>query len=920
MISGLAALIGGLCCLTPIVLALLGLASVAVAADLGNVLYGNYRWVFRIVALGFVAAALVIYFRRRGICTLDQARQERNRILNTSLVVSISSMGAYILWTYVAVHYWGIAVGLPWAQYDESWAIPLAAAVLAAAVLLHYVLLRGPRKVHQGIVERALAERGRLRTLGLGAGLLLVAIAPWAIHYYPVIRSKSVRGATHIQLESQAHSEDPGGPYRSTNHLINEKSPYLLMHAHNPVEWYPWGEQALEKARREQKPIFLSIGYYTCHWCHVMERESFADPSIAEIMNRHFVSIKVDREERPDLDRVYMNFVEATTGSGGWPMSVFLTPDRKPFFGGTYFPKEDSYGRPGFRSVLQRVADAWQKNRGRILQSADQITQKLQEMLTPQAGAASQLHQAVLDKTYEQIRASYDRKNGGFGGAPKFPRPVVLNFLFRYYARTDQEPALEMALATLRAMDRGGIHDHIGGGFHRYSTNALWHVPHFEKMLYDQAQLAISYTDAYQITRDQAFAHTARDILDSVLRDMRGQKGGFYSALDADSLREAGKPEHGEGAFYVWEAKQIEQVLGPEKAAIFDFYYGVTPGGNVPPEQDFQGEFKNRNILFVQHTLAATAQKFGKSGAEIRSQLEAARKELFAARAKRPRPPLDDKVLTTWNGLMISALARAAQVLEEPRYLEPATSAAGFIQAKLYDPKRGILQRRYRGGEAAVDGFLDDYAFFIQGLLDLYETSFDMRWLMWAVQLQEAQDRLFWDGKSGGYLTTQGTDPSILMQTREDYDGAEPSPNSVAAMNLLRLAQITDRQAWARKAEKTFGAFAQRLQARPEALPQMAAALDFSLSKPKQVIIAGAQNAPDTRVLLRLVHERYIPNKIVLLADGAEGQKQLAQWLPFIQGVTRKQGRATAYICESYVCKLPSADPQVVARLLKAKS
>src|SRR5712692_6467303 len=744
------------------------------------------------------------------------------------------------------------------------------------------------------------SRRGTWWISGVAAAVIL-GVGLWMARPCMSGPSNTARNANVTQKTALG---DPAEPQRSTNALIHEKSPYLLMHAHNPVDWYPWGPEALAKARREQKPIFLSIGYYTCHWCHVMERESFSDPAIAEIMNRSFVSIKVDREERPDLDRIYMNFVEATTGSGGWPMSVFLTPDRKPFFGGTYFPKDDNYGRIGFRTLLLRVADAWQRDREKIVQSADQATKELQRNLTARPGDAGPLQQAVLEKTYQQIKASYDPKDGGFGGAPKFPRPVVFNFLFH----------------TLRAMARGGIHDHIAGGFRRYSTDVTWHVPHFEKMLYDQAQLTVSYTEAYQITHDAFFAETARDILDFVLREMRGPQGGFYSALDADSLIAAGKPEHGEGAFYVWEAKQVEGLLGPETAAIFDFHYGVEPDGNVPVQQDFQGEFKRKNILIVRHPLAETAQRFGKSEAEVRTLLASARQKLFSARSRRPRPPLDDKVLTAWNGLMISALARAAQVRDEPRYLAAATAAAGFIEANLYDAKAGRLKRRYRAGEAAIEGFLDDYAFFIQGLLDLYEASFDVRWLEWAVRLQELQDQMFWDAKAGGYFSTRGTDPSLLIQPREDYDGAEPSPNSVAVMNLLRLAQMTDRRAWTEKAEKTFGASTRRLQTRPEALPQMACALDFSLSKPKQVIIAGQNNAADTRVLLRLVHERFLPNKILLLADGAAGQKQLAHWLPFIESVARKQGRATAYICENYVCKLPTTDPQVVARLLKGRS
>jgi uncharacterized protein YyaL (SSP411 family) len=459
----------------------------------------------------------------------------------------------------------------------------------------------------------------------------------------------------------------------------------------------------------------------------------------------------------------------------------------------------------------------------------------------------------------------------------------------------------------------------MGGGFHRYAVDAEWHVPHFEKMLYDQAQLAIAYVEAHQATRDPFFAETARDVLDYVLRDMRSPEGGFYSAEDADSLIAAGRPEHGEGAFYVWEAGQIEKVLGPE-AVLFDFYYGVEPAGNVPPAKDQQGEFRGKNILVMRHTLADAARKFGGSEGDVAARLSAARQKILAARSGRPRPPLDVKVLTAWNGLMISALARASQALDEPRYLAAAEQSAGFIQSKLYDPRAGRLKRRYRAGEVAIDGFLDDYAFLIQGLLDLSETSFDFRWLAWAIDLQSQQDQRFWDSKQGGYFATGAGDASILAQMRDAYDGAEPSPNSIAALNLLRLAQMTDRDAYGEKADKVFGFFAPQLEQNPEAMPQLAVALDFKLSKPKQIIIAGDPGSADTRALLRLVNERFIPNKIVLVVDGERGQKQLSQWLPFIQGMTRQQGRATAYICENYACKLPTADPAEVARLLDRKS
>jgi uncharacterized protein len=710
---------------------------------------------------------------------------------------------------------------------------------------------------------------------------------------------------------------------RNMNRLAQEKSPYLLQHASNPVDWYPWGDEAFEKARRENKPVFLSIGYSTCHWCHVMEHESFEDPALAQLLNQYFVSIKVDREERPDIDRVYMTFVQATTGGGGWPMSVFLTPDRKPFLGGTYFPPTDRYGRPGFRTILMRVQQAWSTQHDEVLKSADRVVGSLQDMVNQgfsgdHAASEGAPGASVLDATYSRFASMYDHEFAGFGGAPKFPRPAVLNFLLRYFARGGQarggqasktKPALEMVLNTLHAMAGGGMHDHLGGGFHRYSVDAEWHVPHFEKMLYDQAQLSISYTEAYQITHDPFFSGVVRDILDYVLRDMHDRDGGFYSAEDADSLIAGGGKEKREGAFYVWTAAEIEQALGPAAAHTFGLYYGVEPNGNVSPESDQQGEFHGQNILILRHDIPD----------DQRIALAAARQRLFELRARRPRPGLDDKVLVAWNGLMISALARAAQALDDRNYLAAAQRAAGFIHTRLYDAKTGALLRRYRAGDAAIPAFVDDYAFLIQGLLDLYETDFNVDWLTWAVRLQEKQDELFWDAKHGGYFSTSGKDPSILMQMREDYDGAEPSPNSIAVGNLLRLAQITGREPLRERAEQILRVFSLRLARGPETLPQMAAALDYSLSKPKQIVIAGAPGAPDTAAMLRLVHERFLPNKIVLLADGADGQKRLSQWLPFVEPMSRKDGRATAYVCENFTCQAPTPDPAVAAKLLDAK-
>src|SRR5881398_1336321 len=702
------------------------------------------------------------------------------------------------------------------------------------------------------------------------------------------------------------------------NRLVQEKSPYLLQHAKNPVEWFPWGKEAFEKARREDKPIFLSIGYSTCHWCHVMAHESFEDKTTAEIMNREFVNIKVDREERPDVDRVYMTFVQATTGGGGWPMSVWLTPDLKPFVGGTYFPPEDRYGQPGFKKVLERIAAAWKQGHDKIAEQGGRIVAALRES---QAGAAgeSKIDAKILDAAYEQIASSYDPKEGGFGNAPKFPRPVTLNFLTRFYARDPKREsgkhALEMTLFTLRKMAAGGMHDHIGGGFHRYSVDRYWHVPHFEKMLYDQAQLAIAYLDAFQITQEPQFASVARDILDYVARDLTSNESGFFSAEDADSLFEHGKPEHGEGAFYIWTQKEIDTALG-DAAEIFDFHYGVQSHGNAPEGSDPQDEFRGKNVLIERHTIAETAQYFQKREDAVRDLLKQSREKLFAIRSKRPRPHLDDKIIAAWNGLMISAYARAAQVLDDPRYLQIATRAATFLRANLYDPSRKILFRNYRGSRSDIEGFADDYAFVIQGLLDLYEASFNVEWLKFAVELQKTQDRLFFDEKNGGYFSTSGKDKSVVLRMKDDNDSAEPAASSVAALNLLRLAQIRGEKQWEERAEKTTGAFQPTLSRFSSAMPQILVALDFSSRKPRQIVIAGKKDAPETRALLSEVHRHFLPTTVLLVADGAEGQKYLGEELQAIHGMSIVDEKPAAYVCENFTCKAPVIDSNQLAKLL----
>lgn len=700
---------------------------------------------------------------------------------------------------------------------------------------------------------------------------------------------------------------------KKPNRLIDEKSPYLLQHAFNPVDWYSWGEEAFSMARSEDKPIFLSIGYSTCHWCHVMEEESFENPGIAAIMNEHFISIKVDREERPDIDRIYMTATQAMTGGGGWPMSVFLTHDLKPFYTGTYFPPASLHGRPGFPEVLTAISRAWREERDKITESAEQLTGHIARLSSAPA-ASGELTRAVLDSAYQQFESTYDPQFGGFGSAPKFPRPVSFNFLLRYFVSENKDHALEMTLNTLRKMAAGGIYDHIGGGFHRYSVDGQWRVPHFEKMLYDQAQLTVSYLDAFQITNDPFFSEVAQGVLDYVLRDMVDSRGGFYSAEDADSPLPDNPGEKGEGAFYVWEQSELEALLGKEDVEVFAYCYGVESDGNALA--DPQREFVGKNILYAANELEDAAGRFGKKAAEVSKILLESRRKLFKVREERPRPHLDDKVLASWNGLMIGAFARGYQVLDQSRYLSAAERAAEFVRTELFDSETKLLLRRYRDGESGLEAHLNDYAFVVSGLLDLYEASLDIKWLRFAIQLTDTQIQLFWDEENGGFYDTSGKDASVLIRMKEDYDGAEPTGNSVAALNLFRLAQMTDNRDWPGKGVKTLSFFASRLRQIPSSLPQLLAAYDFWENQTKQIVIAGKPNSEDTRKMLDLVHKRYLPNKIVLLADGGTAQAYLADYLKFIEGVTMIDGKATAYICEDYVCRLPTSDLSVVAGLL----
>jgi uncharacterized protein YyaL (SSP411 family) len=703
-------------------------------------------------------------------------------------------------------------------------------------------------------------------------------------------------------------------PEHAPNRLIQEKSPYLLQHAYNPVDWYPWGQEAFQKSETERKPIFLSIGYSTCHWCHVMERESFENQAVAEIMNRHYVSIKVDREERPDVDRVYMTFVQSTTGSGGWPMSVFLTPELKPFLGGTYYPPDDRYGRPGFGSLLTRIAEVWEKSPEKIMDQGTQFTAAIETHLREaQSRESGPLTSNWLENGYRQLASGFDPEEGGFSSAPKFPRPSVSNFLLRYWRRTQKTHAFDMAEFTLRKMARGGICDHLGGGFHRYSVDDRWHVPHFEKMLYDQAQLAVAYSEIVQVTSDPELERTLAETLDYVLRDLTSPEGGFYSAEDADSFPQEGAAEKREGAFYVWTQEEIDRLLTPDESVVFRRMYGIERAGNVVTASDPQRELAGQNILFLQNNREMVARLTGRGEEEVSQLASGARLKLKAVRDRRPRPHLDDKIVTAWNGLMISGFARGFQALGDRRYLAAAQRAGDFLQKNLHQRR---LLRSYRGTAGTTNGFAEDYAFLIQGLLDLYEADFNVRWLQWAGELQVQMNALFADPK-GGYFSTEEGAVDILFRMKEDHDGAEPSANSVAAMNLARLSRIFDRKEFQHAAARLLGAFHSALERMPAALPQMLAALDATLTEPMQIVLVGQRDLTETTEMLRIIWKRYFPNKVVLLADGGEGQNWLAQHVEALRLMAPVEGRTVAYVCRNFTCELPVTETDQLAEALE---
>jgi len=709
-------------------------------------------------------------------------------------------------------------------------------------------------------------------------------------------------GAEREAMEDKASGGHEAKP-KHRNRLADEKSPYLLQHAHNPVDWYPWGAEAFEKAKREDRPIFLSIGYSTCHWCHVMAHESFEDPTIAALMNDAFVCIKVDREERPDIDHLYMTVCQVMTGSGGWPLTILMTPDGKPFYAATYLPKSAREGRPGVRELAVAVAQLWKTKREGIVKSANNMAEFLQKAVVPVAGEA--LDESVLKQAYERFAESFDAEHGGFGGAPKFPTPHELLFLLRWWKRSQDPKALEMVETTLDAIWRGGICDHVGFGFHRYATDEQWLVPHFEKMLYDQAMLVMAYTEAFQATGKPAYERTAREVLSYVLRDMISPEGGFYSAEDADS-------EGGEGKFYLWTAQEVRKVLGDEDAELVCRVFGVEEEGNFTEEAS--GCRLGANILHLGKPLAETAKEMGISEDDLRGRLERARRKLFAVREKRVHPHKDDKVLTDWNGLMIAALAKAARAFDESEYTRAAERAADFLLKKLRTPD-GRLLHRYRDGEADIPGYAEDYAFLTWGLIELYEATFDVRHLEAALALNDQLLKHFWDDQAGGFFHAADDAEKLIVRQKQVYESAVPSANSVGTLNLIRLGRITGNPAFEEKADEVGRAFSKQVTDAPVAFPLLLSAVGFSLGPSYEVVIAGKPDADDTRAMLRTLRRPFLPNKVVLLRPDGDSPV-IARIAPYTTAQTSVDGKATAYVCRNFACKAPTTDAAKMLELL----
>ncbi len=711
------------------------------------------------------------------------------------------------------------------------------------------------------------------------------------------------RQVKEISMENKQETAKSGKHY---NRLINEKSPYLLKHAENPVDWYPWGDEAFKKAREEDKPIFLSIGYSTCHWCNVMERESYNDPEVGRLMNNNFVSIKVDREERPDIDKIYITVCQMMIGNRcGWPLNVIMTPDKKPFYTTTYLPKTTRFGRVGLVGLIPRVMEVWQNKREDIISTANRVEEALKDISSVTPGEEPK--EGVLKTAFEQLNSGFDPEHGGFGQAPKFPSPHTLLFLLRHWSRTGDSKSLLMVEKTLHEMSRGGMYDHVGFGFHRYSTDEQWLLPHFEKMLYSQALLSMAYAETFQATGKKEYARTAKNIFTYVLRDMTSPEGVFYSAEDADSEGEEGK-------FYLWTKDEIEKVLNKDEAELVIKVFNIEKEGNYIDQ--LKREKTGDNIFHLQNSLEKISAEKGVSLKEIKLRLEKARQKLFSIREKRIHPYKDDKTLTDWNGLMIAALAKGAQAFDEPAYTKAAKKATDFILNKMRTPG-GRLLHRYRAGEAAIPAMVADYAYFTWGLLELYEASFEVKYLDAAIELTEELIKHFWDKKNGGFFFSSDDSEKILVPWKDVSDGALPSGNSVSMLNLLRLGRITGNAKFEEKASDIGKLASTEVSRFPTAYTQLLMALDFGLGPSYEVVISGKTDAKDTKEMLKAIRSRFIPNKVVILRPAEQEPPEIVRIAKFAENQISIDGKSTAYVCLNYNCKLPTTDINEMLGLLK---
>ncbi len=713
---------------------------------------------------------------------------------------------------------------------------------------------------------------------------------------------------TNIECNSQNENKNKFKDGHKANRLINEKSPYLLQHAYNPVDWYPWSKEAFEKANKEGKPIFLSIGYSTCHWCHVMEKESFEDSTVAELLNKYYVSIKVDREERPDIDNIYMTVAQVLTGSGGWPLTIIMTPDKKPFFAGTYFPKENRFGKPGLIDILTQIAAVWEKDNDKILSSANKIIDAVKQT-TNTFDTGKEISLDLINKSVQNFTDNFDEEFGGFGNSPKFPSPHNLLFLLRQYKSNQKSSILNMVTKTLDKMEEGGIYDQIGYGFHRYSTDKKWLVPHFEKMIYDQAMLAMAYTEAYQLTQNNRYKETADGIFKYVLRDMTSTQGGFYTAEDADSDGEEGK-------FYFWSYSELQKLLSPEDFNIFIKTFKVEKSGNFVDQ--VKGEKDGNNILHREKPYDTLAKEFNISTVTLLKKLDTIREELFLIREKRIHPFKDDKILTDWNGLMIAALAQAGVVFENKNYIKSAEKSIKFIFNNLLK-KDGTLYHRFRNGEVKIDAHLDDYSFIIWGLLNLYESTFKTDYLKHAIGFNEILIKHFWDDKNGGFFFTSDKSTDLFTRQKEIYDGAIPSGNSVAMMNLVRLSRITGDTKLADMASKLSKAFSKSSERYPMGYSQFLSAVDFAIRPSFEIVIVGKEDNPLTKEMLKEINSIYIPNKVVLLKSKGMETKGITSIAPFTKEQEMINEQTTVYVCRNFVCNLPTSDPKKVVKQLNVK-